>query len=181
MRALPLLLLLTGCLDYARVDYVIDLRSGRATITYQDLTGDGQQDFAALVTNLVPGNSFEAEFPKATVLRREVVPKDGRLDVEIELQLEDPSQAGVRAWDHKRPYRLCPPEDASFAETNATYRDADGCVIWEKGTKVLRAVAITRGPREGESLLPYFQRWEAEGRPELSPPAPPEGASGLEE
>lgn len=167
-RSLLLLLpLLTGCVDYVSVDYVIDLRAGKATITYQDLRGDGQDDFVTLMAKLIPEGSFEAEFPRAEVLRKEAVARDGRLDVDVELRLATPAQVGLGAWDARNPYRLCPPEDAVFVETNASYRDADGCVIWEKGARVLRAQAVQRGAHDGRSLLPEFQAWVEAGRPSL--------------
>lgn len=165
---LPLLLLLAGCVDYASIDYVIDLRAGKATITYQDLRGEGQDDLATLIGKLIPEGNFEAEFPRATVLRKEAVARQGRLDVDVELKLATPSEAGVGRWDARHPYRLCPPEDAVFVETNASFRDADGCVIWEKGARVLRAQAVLHGTVDGESLLPLFEQWVAAGRPDLS-------------
>ncbi len=169
MRSLSpaLLLLLCGCVDYARVDYVIDLRAGKATITWQDLRGEGRDDLTTLLTKLIPEGSFEAEFPRATVLRKEAVPQEGRLDVVVELGLAAPADAGLGAWDRRRPYRLCPPEDAEFTQTNADYRDADGCVVWRRGVGVLRAQARMRGEVEGESLLAEYERWVAEGRPPL--------------
>lgn len=165
------LLVLTGCVDYASVDYVIDLRAGTATITYQDLRGEGQDDLATLIEKLIPEGNFEAEFPRATVIRKEAVAREGRLDVDVELKLASPSQAGIGAWDARLPYRLCPPEDAVFVETNASFRDADGCVIWEKGARVLRAQAVVHGTVDGESLLPLFEQWVAAGRPPLAPDA----------
>lgn len=178
-RLLPLLLL-TACVDYVSVDYVIDLRAGRATITYQDLRGEGKDDLVTLIEKLIPEGSFEAEFPRATVLRKEPVSRDGRLDVEVELALQTPSQAGLGAWDAALPYRLCPPEDAVFVETNASYRDADGCLIWRRGARVLRAQAVLRGEPGAQSLAPLYDAWVAEGRPKLELPQPPPEGEGLQ-
>jgi len=174
MRRLLLLplLLATGCVDYVSVDYVIDLRAGKATVTYQDLRGDGHDDFVTLVTKLIPEGNFEAEFPRATVVRKGPVAREGRLDVDVELSLPDPGAARVGAWDASAPYRLCPPEGAVFVETNASFRDADGCAIWRKGVRVLRAQAVMQTEPTNGSLLGEFQSWDAAGRPELSAEPP---------
>lgn len=168
-RLFPLTLLLaTGCVDYVSVDYVIDLRAATATVTYQDLRGDGSDDFVTLMTKLIPEGNFEAEFPRATVIRKEAVARDDHLDVDVVLSLPDAGAARVGAWDASAPYRLCPPEDAVFVETNASFRDADGCAIWRKGTRVLRARAVMQSVPGNGSLLGEFQRWDAAGRPDLS-------------
>ena len=167
-RLLPLILVLTaGCVDYVSVDYVIDLRAHKATITYQDLRGDGHDDFVTLMTKLIPEGNFEADFPRATVTRKEPVVRDGRLDVDVELSLPDPGAARLGAWDEAAPYRLCPPEGAVFVQTNASWRDADGCVIWQKGTRTLRAQAVMQAVPTSGSLLGEFQHWDAAGRPDL--------------
>jgi hypothetical protein len=165
---LPVLLLTAGCVDYVSVDYVIDLRAATASVTYQDLRGDGHDDFVTLMARLIPEGTFEAEFPRATVQRKEAVAREGRLDVDVELSLPDPGAARVGAWDAAAPYRLCPPEGAVFVETNASWRDADGCAVWRKGTKVLRARAVMQAVPTNASLLGEFQSWDAAGRPTLS-------------
>ena len=174
-RALALALLgLTGCFQYSSVDYTLDLRSNRAEIVYRDLRGDGWEDFVSLMKSTTSDNAFREEFPRASVSREEVAPNGATLELQLDLAGSSPADLGLAPWDAATPYRFCPAFGNTITASNATYRDPDGCLVWKKGTRVLRIHATPLGPVGGDSLLPSYQKWVAEGRPDLNaaPAAP---------
>lgn len=166
-RALLLLPLLAGCLTYHSVDYVVDLSANKATFTYHDFTGDGQDDFDSFVENLGSGQLI-AEFPKATLLSIEPVAEGEHLDVVVALGFTDPYDVGIRPWDKRTPYRFCAPNHLVITETNADFRDPDGCAVWKRGAKILRIRAEQASSSGDPSLLSFFQSWDAAGRPPVS-------------
>ena len=171
-RWLPLLALLGGCLQFGGVDYVIDLKAGTATLTWRDLRGDGADDFKQLIGPVSRDRTFAPGLDGATLVRQEPVANGETLDFVVEATFTDPAQVGLMDWDARHPTRLCPPDNVSVTESNAAYRDADGCLIWRKGTQVLRLHATARAlspEAEAQSLLPAFQAWAAEGRPAALP------------
>lgn len=172
MRRLLLLLPLTGCFEYAAVDYTLDVKANRAALVYRDLRGD-DNDFATLVKDLLPGDAFHSAFPKASVSREELVVNGETLEVQVDLQGSTPSDLGLQPWSPREPYRFCPPDNLVVTTSNATYRDADDCLVWKKGTRVLRVHAVPPTPLGGESLLGQYLDWVADGRPELGAAAEP--------
>lgn len=169
-------LALSGCFAYTSVDYTLDVAARRVKIVYCDLRGSDRDDFVSLMKDVSTGDAFHSAFPKATVSRQEVVPNAQTLEVQVDLQGSSPADLGLQPWDKAAPYRFCPPDNLVITATNAAYRDADGCAVWMKGARVLRVHAVPPIPTEGESLLPQFQKWVADGRPDLSAAKEPTAA-----
>jgi hypothetical protein len=171
MKRTWLLVLLAGCVEVDRVDIVVDTRAHTATLSYRDVRGDGDNDLKNLMTTLLKDGTFTAPMPRARVVSEEVVPREGRLDVDVKLTFDDPSQASVHTFDDRHPFRLCAPPGMLITETNGAAKDEQGCVVWAKGARVLRAAAHNVRPVTGGSLLPAFQAWDAKGRPPFDTPA----------
>lgn len=170
MRRAPLmfLLVLAGCVQFRSVDFVVDLNAQKATFTYRDFTGNGEDDLESFVNDVLGGGQLTAEFPKAQVQRVEPVPNGEQLDVVVELGFTDPYAVGIRPWDKRTPYRFCAPEGLVITETNADFRDPDGCAVWRKSAKVLRVHAEHPAASGDPSLLTLFQGWDAAGRPPIA-------------
>ena len=166
-RAAFLAIFLAGCVEFDGMGLVIDLKAGTALATWKGVRGGGEDDFAALMTQIVPGDTLLQLFPRATVVGRSVVQTGDALNVELELSFTDPSQMGVRSWNDKHPYRLCPQTGMVITAANADGRDADGCVVWRRGVKVLRADFAVQPRSQQGSLLPLHQAWVEAGRPEF--------------
>ena len=170
------LFLLSACLEVEGVDLVVDLREGQATATYQNFRGAGQEDLDSLLTNIEDG-SYLAIFPHASPIEQTLLEDGDTLDLLVRVGFTSTTDLGLGAWDTRRPHRYCPPPDMLITESNARYRDAEGCVIWGRGAKVLRVnMRFVRQSTE-DQLLPTWQQAQAAGgaAPDTSPEpeAPP--------
>lgn len=164
---LVLLLALSGCVSFREVDFVVDLAAQTATYTYRDFTGSAG-DLNEFVQDFLQGDALTSAFPAATVQSVAPVVQGEDLDVVVTLAFTDPYQVGIRPWDKRTPYRFCAPDGLVIVESNADFRDPDGCVVWKKGVKTLRVHALQSNRTDDPSLLVPFQDWDAAGRPALS-------------
>lgn len=163
------LLALTGCYEYERVDWIIDVERGAATLRLADLRADKAQADDTLnevLSSLMQGTAIEDRYPRARVVRKDLEPRGEHLDFVAELRFDDPAALGLERWDDRRGWRFCPSEPAMFiVESNAAWRDASGCVVWRRRSDVLRVSERMVAPASPHSLLPTWQRWDAAGRP----------------
>lgn len=159
-RLSPLLfLLLAGCPSFDRVEYVIDLGKKEAVFVWHDLRGSDVGDFNSILDDFVFGNQASAEFPRATVVKRRLVPDGEELDFRLDLRFENPEDIGLLSWDTANPYRFCPPDGLAVSSAAASGRDADGCVIFAAGTSVLHLEAKRVQGLHDTSMLPFYRRW----------------------
>ena len=158
-------LALGGCVEVDGMDYVIDLDAHRATVTYQNLHGDEDDDLKELMTKVLPGDTLKEPFPRAKIESRELVEDGETLDIRLSIPVSSPSDLSISRWDNDHPYRLCPAKGMVFTSANADARDADGCLIWANGAKVLRAHAEMLKQATTAHLLKRYKEWVAKGKP----------------
>lgn len=173
-RALPLLLL-AGCLEVDGVDLVVDLRAGEATATWQNLRGEGAGDLGA--ADELAQSFASSWFPRAALLEHGLIEDGETLDLWLRLGFERPEELGLGAWDPRHPYRYCPLPDMVIVQTNAGFRDAQGCAVWARGAEVLRLnLRSTRQSGQGHLL----EAWRGAQAGAVQPAAEPPGAGEAE-
>lgn len=170
---------LSGCLEVESITVEIDRVAGTATVLYEHVRGT-DQDWDGFLRGYIFGDQISKDFPGVTVKSKALVADGEDLNLVASLSFGDLSQVHVSGWSEAQPYRYCPDDNQLIVSSNARYRDADGCVIWDRRSKKL-SVQLRASPAAVEaSLLPQFEAWKAAGSPApaADPPAEPSAKTG---
>jgi hypothetical protein len=171
---------LAGCLEVERWVLRIDLGSKRGELRFVNLGSDGSdgsgkksraeveaEDFQTLIDKFLRGDGLDHEYPRWRIEARELVEEGGQLVGIVRFAFDDPAGLGIDAYDSERPYRYCPRRGKWITASNATWRDASGCVIWPKNARALEIEETASPAPMGASLLGRYRAWKAaEPRPD---------------
>jgi hypothetical protein len=168
---------LAGCLEVERWVLRIDLGSKRGELRFGNVTSDGidqsgkksraeveDEDFRTLVDKFLRGDGLDHEYPRWRIEARELVEESGQLVGVVRFSFEEPGGMGIDAYDAARPYRYCPRRGRWITATNASWRDAQGCVIWPRSARQLEIEETASPAPAGASLLGRYRAWKA-GQP----------------
>jgi hypothetical protein len=168
MRWLLGVALLSACPSYSGRVIVIDMRDRSAEMRWV-LRGEDASDLASIREDYIEGDALETTIPGWTVTAKRLEPAGTDLHGVIDLKWRSIGDVELsRSPYAKHQLRFCPPPEEVVVRSNAAARTASGCVLWRKGTEVLRVETATRARAEGKSMLTWFDG--AESSPVEHPP-----------
>lgn len=166
---------LTACLDFERMTMRFDLKSLSGELEYINLVSDNpesvEQDFQELL-RYVNEPVLKQENPGWGNINKELYEVDGQLNGRVTYEVISLADAGIYKHDRRSPYIYC--ADSVVLRTNG--RDIshtlDGCVAWDRKTKVLELELGDGVAAESTSLLGHWtnhQNPKSSGSPDGMP------------
>ena len=134
-------------------------------MTLRLVVATANPDKAREIREVLAGAGLDIELVARPDDVPEVVEDGETLDIRLSIPVSSPSDLSISRWDNDHPYRLCPAKGMVFTSANADARDADGCLIWANGAKVLRAHAEMLKQATTAHLLKRYKEWVAKGKP----------------
>ena len=170
---LPLLLLISGCVQFQQVVMKFDMKAGTGEFRYLNLTSDGSAeagtDFRELIEKYLQGMELETQYKLWTNVKKELYEEDGKLNGVVTFAFADPAATLIYKHDKKSPYIFCAGAESEILTSNGKdiSKVMPGCVAWERKIKVLELTVAGAGATSGLSapvpLLDFYKAWKADG------------------
>lgn len=175
--SIALLPFMSGCLttEYKEYRFTINADgSGEGTIKYINLMSQvaseqdsPEFDFNDLIESYIQGSTVEQEYPKATVISKELIVEDGILNGYVKISFKSLDAVNLYKYNEESPLMFYSTEE--YVESDGDYNaDAMPVVFWPGETTAVyikTLIASTADGTEGEfvSLKPYYEEYQETG------------------
>jgi hypothetical protein len=176
--SLIMLPLFSGCLttEYKEYRFTInDDGSGEGTIKYVNIMSQiaseqdsPEFDFNDLIESYIQGSTVEQEYPKATIVSKNLVAEDGVLNGYVKISFKSLDAVNLYKYDENSPLMFYTTEE--YVESDGDYNaDAMPIVFWKGDTKEVYIKTLIASTEEGTeeefvSLKPYYEEYQQTGK-----------------
>ncbi len=156
------LLALTGCLDYDRMFLRFDTKALTGEIVYRNLVSDDPSTLEADYQELVryrDTNQLESENPGWKNVEKELYEEDGQLHGRVTFAVDDLAGAHIYKHDRRSAYIYCAGDTVLWTNGRDISDALQGCVAWNRRTKVLE---VELGDGVAPNAISLLESWTQE-------------------